>query len=76
MNESSELLCPKCQRGDSLSLIEVVTILSPCERITAGGPDYSAEETETDPESVVDVGVCCECGWRYEGDDWMNHLSS
>lgn len=44
-----------------------------CDVIFEDGPEPS-EEKEAFYESVEVTGVSCECGWRYEGPDWMNHL--
>lgn len=68
-----ELLCPQCQKGSGLTTQETMVAYIGCDGIFEDGPEPS-EEKEAFYESVEVTAVECDCGWRYEGPDWMNHL--
>lgn len=73
MNE--KIKCPSCAEGDMLSTIEKLVGLAECDEITKSGPEWNGT-TNVIYDTSETVGVSCECGWEYEGADWMNQLVS
>lgn len=67
--------CPRCESESSLATLEQIYGLAGCSAISADGPDWGGE-TEVLYDTSTTVGVSCqECGWEYEGADWLNQLS-
>jgi hypothetical protein len=70
---SKELKCPSCGNSDEMSTIESLVGLAECDSIEQGGPDWNGTTNVIYEESET-IGVHCDCGWEYEGVDWMNQL--
>jgi hypothetical protein len=58
-----------------MSTIESLVGLAECDAIETDGPDWNGTTNVIYEESKT-VGVHCDCGWEYEGDDWIDHLAA
>lgn len=77
--QSVLLACPSCANTHTLSTIERLLGSTKINSIFGGGNalvdiGYDNSGTDIDDDSSETIGVSCDCGWRHEGDDWLDKL--
>lgn len=71
--QNKPMKCPSCEEVDMLATIEHLQGLAECDSISQEGPEWSGT-TDVLYETSKTVGIHCQCGWEYEGDDWIKQL--
>jgi hypothetical protein len=77
-NQTAEnMICPECSYGN-LATIEKVTSIAYCDSIQLIDGIYEIANWNGESDMIYDesetVGVICECGWEFIGENWFNQL--